>query len=459
MAQQATRTIEREFVEEFDGSRQRAMAAIEIFPAGITHDVRFAKPFPIYCTRADGAYKWDVDGHQLIDYAMGHGALIAGHNHPEIKAVVAEQLERGTHLGASTDYELAWGDWVQRLVPSAERLKFTSSGTESTLLGMRLARAYTGREKILKFAGHFHGWQDYALPGEKPPFDSHSVPGVPQGTFDSVVVAPVNDLAFVDQRLAEGDVAAVIIEPSGASYTTIPLPEGFLKELRAITEKHKTLLIFDEVITGFRWAPGGAQERFNVLPDITTMAKIVAGGLPGGSVAGKRAIFDMLEIKDDPEWNALRRIGHPGTYNANPLSAVAGAKCLEIVSDPAVQRHCDDMAARFRAGANQVLSSHDIPGFVYGESSVFHIMLGETCDNMTDGDLREPLGVSPEKLKNGPGGALDIALNCGMLIEGAHLFHGGGLLSMKHTPEDIDKTVEGFKRTVLRMRDQGLFAD
>ncbi len=117
------------------------------------------------------------------------------------------------------------------------------------------------------------------------------------------------------------------------------------------------------------------------------------------------------------------------------------------------------MAARFRAGANQVLSSHDIPGFVYGESSVFHIMLGETCDNMTDGDLREPLGVSPEKLKNGPGGALDIALNCGMLIEGAHLFHGGGLLSMKHTPEDIDKTVEGFKRTVLRMRDQGLFTD
>ena len=187
------------------------------------------------------------------------------------------------------------------------------------------------------------------------------------------------------------------------------------------------------------------------------MAKIVAGGLPGGCVAGKRQIFDMLEIKDDPEWNALKRIGHPGTYNANPLSAVAGAKCLEIVSDPAVQKHCDDMAARFRIGANQVLLAHDIPGYVYGDASVFHIMLGETCENMTGGDLREPIGADPEKLKSGPDAALATALNCGMLIEGAHLFHGGGLLSMKHTEEDIDKTIEGFKRTVLRMQDEGMF--
>jgi glutamate-1-semialdehyde 2,1-aminomutase len=195
------------------------------------------------------------------------------------------------------------------------------------------------------------------------------------------------------------------------------------------------------------------------MPDITTMAKIVAGGLPGGCVAGKQPIFDMLEIKNDPQWNSLKRIGHPGTYNANPLSAVAGAKCLEIVSDPAVQRHCDDMAARFRAGANQVLVDNDIPGFVYGEASVFHIMLGETCDNMTSGDLRMPEGVDFEKLKSGPAANLELALNCGMLIEGAHLFHGGGLLSMKHTPEDIDKTVEGFQRTVLRMRDEGMFGD
>jgi len=457
VAQQATKTIEQQFIEEFDGSRQRAMAARELFPAGVTHDVRFAKPFPVYCTRAEGAKKWDVDGHELIDYAMGHGALIVGHNHPEILAVVSEQLQRGTHLGASTDYELAWGDWVQRLVPSAQRLKFTSSGTEATLLAMRLARAFTGREKIMKFAGHFHGWQDYALPGEKPPFGNGSVPGVPKGTFDSVVVAPGHDIEWVDQRLAEGDIAAVILEPSGASYTTIPLPEGFLKQLREVTEKRDTLLIFDEVITGFRWAPGGAQQRFDIMPDITTMAKIVAGGLPGGCVAGRQDIFDMLEIKNDPEWNALKRIGHPGTFNANPLSAVAGAKCLEIVSDPAVQQHCDEMAARFRAGANKVLVEHGIPGFVYGEASVFHIMLGETCNNMTAGDLRMPEGVAPEKLKAGPAPHLEIALNCGMLLEGAHLFHGGGLLSMKHTPEDIDKTIEGFERTVLRMRDEGLF--
>lgn len=456
MARQATKSIEQEYVEEFDGSRQRAMQAREIFPAGVTHDVRFAKPFPIYAERADGAYKWDVDGHQLIDFAMGHGALIAGHNHPIIKEAVAEQLEKGTHFGAGHDLELQWGDWVQRLVPSAGRLKFTSSGTESTLLGMRLARAFTGRDKILKFAGHFHGWQDYALPGEKPPFDAKSVPGVPQGAFDSVVVAPVNDLQFVDEQLAKGDIAAVILEPSGGSYATIPLPEGFLKELREITQKHDTLLIFDEVITGFRWAPGGAQERFDVKPDITTMAKIVAGGLPGGCVAGRVEVFDLLEIKNDPQWNALKRIGHPGTYNANPLASAAGAACLELVSDPDIQKHCDAMAARFRAGANKALVEHDIPGFVYGEASVFHIMLGITCDNMTAGDLHTPAGVDPEKLKSGSAGPIDTALNCGMLLEGAHLFHSGGLLSMKHTEADMDKSIAGFERTILRMREEGI---
>ncbi|MBA2454192.1 MAG: aminotransferase class III-fold pyridoxal phosphate-dependent enzyme, partial [Chloroflexia bacterium] len=284
---QITKTIEQEFIEEFDGSRQRAMQALEIYPSGITHDVRYVKPFPLYVARAQDQKKWDVDGHEIIDYSMGHGSLIAGHNNPEIVEAVQAQLQKGTHYGACHDLELEWGDWVQRLVPSAGRVKFTSSGTESTLLAMRVARAFTGREKILKFAGHFHGWNDYAVPGEKPPFDKSSSPGIPQDTFDSMVVAPVNDLDFVAERLAKGDIAGVILEPSGASYASIPLPDGFLQRLREITQANDTVLIFDEVITGFRWAPGGAQERSSVTPDITTMAKIVAGGLPGGAVGGR----------------------------------------------------------------------------------------------------------------------------------------------------------------------------
>lgn len=454
---QITKTIEQEFIEEFDGSRQRAMQALEIYPSGITHDVRYIKPFPLYVARAQDQKKWDVDGHEIIDYSMGHGSLIAGHNNPEIVEAVQAQLQKGTHYGACHDLELEWGDWVQRLVPSAGRVKFTSSGTESTLLAMRVARAFTGREKILKFAGHFHGWNDYAVPGEKPPFDKSSSPGIPQDTFDSMVVAPVNDLDFVAERLAQGDIAGVILEPSGASYASIPLPDGFLQRLREITQANDTVLIFDEVITGFRWAPGGAQERSSVTPDITTMAKIVAGGLPGGAVGGRGDIMNMFEFRDEEGWNASKRVSHPGTYNANPLSAAAGSACLRIVSDPKVQQHADDMTARLRAGMNGVIVDRGAPGFVYGEASVFHIVLGHRCDNLTAGDLHTPTGVTPEVLKTGSGQKVEGILTAGMLLGGAHLFHAGGLLSMKHTPEDVDKTVEAFDHTVTRMRDEGLF--
>lgn len=455
---QVTKTIEQEFTEEFDGSRQRAMQALEIYPSGITHDVRYVKPFPVYISRAQDQKKWDVDGHELIDFAMGHGSLITGHNHPDIISAVQEQLQKGTHYGASHDLELEWGDWVQRLIPSADRVKFTSSGTEATMMAMRLARAYTGREKILKFSGHFHGWNDYAVAGEKPPFDKASSPGVPQGVFDSMVVAPVNDLDFVAERLAQGDVAGVILEPSGASYATIPIPEGFLARLREITQQHDTVLIFDEVITGFRWAPGGAQERSGVKPDMTTMAKIVAGGLPGGAVAGKADIMNMLEFRDEPDWNATKRVAHPGTYNANPLAASAGAACLKIVSDPAVQQHCDRLAERLRVGFNTALVDRDVPGFAYGESSVFHIVLGQSASNLTAGDLHTPEGVSNEALKAGSGQRIEGVLTAGMLLGGVHLFHAGGLLSMKHTDADVDQTLEAFDKTIVRMKDEGFFA-
>ncbi|MDI3339909.1 MAG: aspartate aminotransferase family protein [Sphaerobacter sp.] len=458
MAGQARTTIEQEFIQRHPGSRERYERAVRAFPSGITHDVRYFRPFPIYAERAQGSKKWDVDGNELIDYAVGHGALILGHSHPEIAEAVAEQVRRGTHYGAGHDLEIEWAERVCRLVPSVERVKFTASGTEATLMAMRLARAFTGRDKILKFAGHFHGWQDYAVNGEAAPFDGPPPPGVPQAVADTVVVAPVNDLEFVDQRLAAGDIAAVILEPSGASWATIPLPEGFLQQLREITRRHDTLLIFDEVITGFRWAPGGAQERFGVVPDLTTMAKIVAGGLPGGAVGGRADIMALLEFRDEPGWNKQRKVAHPGTFNANPLSAVAGATCLQMVADPRVQRHADEMAARIRKGFNEVLVRRNVPGFTYGESSVFHVMLGVTCSNLRADDLRIPEGVDPAVLKAGMAPKHSLALHQGMINEGVDLFHGGGLLSAAHTPEDIDKTIEAFDRTIGRMVEEGLFA-
>lgn len=457
MTSELTQRIEQEFVQKHPQSKtyyQRAVAAI---PRGVTHDVRYMKPFPLYVTRAAGSKKWDIDGNEIIDYAMGHGALILGHCHPGIVEAVSEQIQRGTHYGAGHELEIEWGERICNLVPSAEQVEFTSSGTEATMLALRIARSFTGRDKILKFAGHFHGWHDYAVPGEHNLSNATPPPGVPKAVLDTVVVAPVNDLEFVDRRLADGDIAAVILEPSGASWASIPFPDGFLQRLRDITTKHDTILIFDEVITGFRWSPGGKQQVVGVTPDLTTMAKIVAGGLPGGAIGGRADIMSVLDFKDDLEWNRTKKIGHPGTYNANPLSAAAGAACLALVADSGVQAHADRMAAAIRSGFNESLVRNDVPGFVWGESSVFHIMLGQTCSNMSRGDLHIPADISPQNLKSGMSPQLGHVLHLSMLNRGIDLFHGGGLLSSTHSNSDIERTVSSFDASIKEMKAGGLF--
>ena len=453
-----TTNITEQYVAANPKSRALHERARKVLPGGIAHDVRHIKPFPLTMSHAEGAYKWDVDGHRYIDYVVGHGALLLGHSHPEIVAAVQRQVARGTHLGAGNEYEIAWAELVQRLIPSADLVKFTSSGTEATMMAMRLARAYTGRMKVLKFAGHFHGWHDYATVAQALPYDGTPSPGVPPETLAAVVVAPNNDLDFVEARLAEGDIAAVITEASGASWSSIPHPPGYLQRLRAITEKHGVVLIFDEVITGFRWAPGGVQAKEGVTPDLTTMAKILAGGLPGGAVAGKSEIMDLLTFRDDPVWNRTRKVSHPGTYNANPLSAVAGVTALNILADPAQQEYADGLAVRLRAGFNRVLLHEEVPGFCYGESSIFHLVLGTPLPGGTpDGDLNRPDGVDAETLKRGMSPALGEAIQCGMTNEGVDVFHGGGLLSIAHTEADIDRTIEAFDTTIRRMISEGAF--
>lgn len=457
MASTATSsTIQSEYEAAFGGSRTMHERARRVISGGITHDGRYLSPFPPYIVRAQGAYKWDVDGHELIDYAVGHGSLIFGHNDPELTVALQKQVPHGTHFGAGHEGEIAWAEQVVKLVPSAEQVRFTASGTESTLLAMRVARGYTEKTTILKFEGHFHGWQDYALKGEKPPFERTSVPGIPKETLGTVAVLPANDLAMLEERLVQGDVAGVIIEPSGASWATIPLKEDFLGQVRLLTEKYKAVLIFDEVITGFRWAPGGAQQRFGITPDLTTMAKIVAGGMPGGAVAGKTDLMQMIAFKDEPGWNANRRVPQAGTYNANPLAAAAGLACLRKCEDPSVQHHCDTLAEQVRSGLNEVFSRLDVPVFAWGESSVFHIALGQHARNRGAGDLHTPEGVSAEFLKGSGGDALAQTFEIGMLLEGVHLFHSGGFFSTAHTSDDVDKTVSASERVIGRMQEQGL---
>ncbi|HEU5433421.1 MAG TPA: aminotransferase class III-fold pyridoxal phosphate-dependent enzyme [Thermomicrobiales bacterium] len=460
MAQAPARTtIGQDFAERFAGSRAMHERARQVIPSGITHDGRNMKPFPPSIVRAAGARKWDVDGHELLDYCAGHGSLILGHVDPDVTAAAAAALQQGTHFSAGHEGEIRWAELVRQLVPSAEKVRFTGSGTESTLLAVRIARSYAGKPTILKFEGHFHGWQDYLLKGERPPFEATSSPGILESVMDTVAVVPNNDLDAVEARLQRGDVAAIILEPSGGAWSTIPLVDGFLAGLRDVATRYDTVLIFDEVITGFRWAPGGAQERYGVIPDMTTMAKIVAGGLPGGAVAGRADVMSALEFKDEPGWNATKKVRHQGTYNSSPVVAAAAIACLTKVADrAAVHDYCDALATRLRSGFNTALVERDLPGFAWGESSVFHVALGSTAANRTAGDLRLPEGPSAVELKQSGGHPRNAQLQIGMLLEGVDLFHSGGFTTVAHTEADIDQTVAAFGRVLDRMTEEGAFA-
>jgi glutamate-1-semialdehyde 2,1-aminomutase len=250
------------YYSNYPKSQQLYEQACRVFPSGVTHDSRFLSPFPIYAERASGSKKWDVDGNEYIDYWVGHGSLLLGHSRPEVVAAVREQMSEGTHYGACHRLEIEWGEMVQKLIPSAEKVKFVSSGTEATMMAIRLARTFTGKSKIVKFEGHFHGWHDAAIPGVKPPFNIPSSPGIPDGFLDNTLLCPPNDSESLRKILeSDDDIAAVIIEPTGASFVAIPTRDGFLQELRDLAKKSGVLLIFDEVVTGLRRHAGSDRSR------------------------------------------------------------------------------------------------------------------------------------------------------------------------------------------------------
>ena len=440
------------------GSARLYAEALEVFPGGVTHDSRHMTPFPLYVSRADGARKWDVDGNEYIDFVMGHGALLLGHSHPAVVEAVVGQMSRGTHPGACTELEVEWGKLVKKLVPSVERVKFTSSGTEASLMAMRLARAYTGKERIAKFIGHFHGWHDYTQIGERPPFDVPSSAGVPTAIVNTVVPLDPRDEAGIEAALeSSDDIAGIILEPTGASWGSVPLRPGFLQWLRDLTRRTGVVLIFDEVITGFRLAPGGAQQYFGVTPDLTVMAKILAGGLPGGAVGGRADIMEHLAFKEgDAHWNRYRKIAHPGTFNANPLSAAAGVAALKIVGSGEPQDKAGKLGVALRKEMNSVLDRRGVSGCVYGDLSMFHIYLGP-CPALGSCD-RSFCNNDPAALKAARAGAVAEALRRFMLVHGADVQGAGGMLSSAHTMDDVGRAVEIFDRTLADMAAGGLLA-
>ena len=436
-----------EYIRKHPKSAEIYESARDLFPGGVTHDTRYASPFPIYVTHGQGPLKWDVDGNEYVDYVCGHGALLLGHSHPAIASVVASQMTKGTHLGASTELELRWAKAIKTLMPYVEKMRFHSSGTEATLMAFRLARAYTGKNKIVKFQDHFHGWHDYAMAGS-----DQSAPGIPSSTHDSMVVLPSGDIGAVARVLdQDNDIAALVLEPTGAHYGQLPLdvPE-FLLGLRDLTTKHGVLLIMDEVVTGFRIAPGGTQTLFGIKPDLTTLAKIVAGGLPGGVVAGSAEIIDLMAFTGDPEWDSRRRVYHPGTFNANPVSAAAGVTCLEMVASGEINARADAMAERLKAGINDVISKNEVAGHAHGIASIVHLV-------MKDCDCDRKFCTMPHKeIKAAVASPAVTLLKRGLQNNGVDMMgRDSFLVSTSHQESDIDRTLDSFDITLQGLRKDG----
>ncbi len=397
-----------------------------------------------------------MDGNEYVDYAGGHGALILGHAHPEVTARVAEQLARGTHYGANHALENRWAELIKSMVPSAEMIRFTNSGTEATLMALRVARAATGRTKLLRLRGHFHGWHDHMAFGVTNHFDGTPTPGILEGLSENVLLLDPNDEEGLAALMAAegGTIAAAILEPTGSTYGQVPLRDSFVHALRAATAKHGIVLVFDEVVTGFRVAKGGAQEVLGIRPDLTTLAKILAGGLPGGAVVGRRDLLELL----DPERAAARgleKIPHQGTYNANPLSAAAGIATLEILRDTDAIAHAHAYAADLRSAMNQVLEEMSVPWAVYGRHTGIHIFTNWKKLPITPSGF-DPLAMGYADLKVPRGLQTVTKLLLAMRTHGVDFSPWpGGPVSAVHGPAEMETTVAAFRRALADLRAEG----
>ena len=362
----------------FEESKRRIAAASHYLPGGVSSNFRLGMvPTPLVIERAEGPYLFDVDGNRLIDYYLGMGPMILGHNPPTVRRAVLAQLERGLLYGAQSLLEAEVAELLCGLVPCAEKLRFAGSGSEAVQAALRLARAATGRSVIVKFEGHYHGWFDSILvsvaatPGNAGDADhpnrNPGSTGQDPTAWGNVEVLGWNDLAAVERRLSVGDVAAVIMEPAMCNAGAILPRDGYLQGIRDACSRAGTVLIFDEVITGFRVAAGGAQELFGVTPDLATFGKCLANGFPVAAVAGRAELLDLF---------VTGGAVHGGTYNAQPVSMAASLATLQALADGRVLQEIAPLGKRLMDGIADRLAEAGIPAVVSGFPQIFHVAFG-----------------------------------------------------------------------------------
>ena len=389
-----------------------------------------------------GTRIWDVDGNEYIDYCLGYGPLIFGHSPQDIVQAVVEQIStRGFHFSFPHELDYKVGEAVQRLVPSVDLIRFTCSGTESTMAAMRLARAYTGKDKIIKFEGAYHGWSDLHFVSYHPALTMaagrHNAPrglpdstGMPQAFVEQLIIQPFNDLEVIEKTIRERhfEIAAVLIEPALANCGVIPPVEGYLEGLRKITEQYGVLLIFDEVMTGFRIAPGGAQEYYNIKPDISAFAKVIGGGFPVACFGGTKEVME-IEAKNE--------VMHGGTYTASPLALAAADAVLKRIErdKETMYPRLFELSARLRDGLVSVIRNAGFHCFGQGIGPLFQVFIGDS-DIERLYNYRDTVGYVREDIYS--------AFHAEMQKRGIYCHPGQferWFMSTEHTDQDIDDTI------------------
>ncbi len=427
-------------------ARSRALfeEALLAMPGGNSRTTTFFDPYPFYLQRGQGAHVWDADGNDRVDFNGNYTSLILGHAPPAVVQAVQQAAESGLSFPGPTEYEIRLAETLCRRLPALESVRFTNSGTEATMNAVRLARAFTGRPKIAKFEGAYHGTHDWVMVsvtvdpktagGRRRPKPVAWSAGLPPAIMKNVVVLPWND-ADAGEAILEKDgasVAAVIVDPLLANAGMIAPADGFLERLRAVTERLGILLIFDEVIS-FRVASGGAQERFGVRPDLTTLGKIIGGGLPVGAFGGRADVMGYY----DPR-GGHPRISQGGTFNANPLTMAAGLATLEALTPEAYAR-LDALGERLRSGVTRLLAATRRKGQVTGAGSLF--WLHWTASALTDYRSTRPKDVT-----------MGTQIFMGLLNEGIVLTPRGlGACSLAMTDDDIDRFINALARVLARL--------